>query len=96
MATSNINLYGVGGVEEGSAPPLPPPARRPRSRDLRLGGTIRCGGGSQAGAVRVVAAAGRNKATLPPIPPTQRPSGPCSLQRPPCGRSASTTVSLGT
>ena len=45
---SNIALWGIGSVAEGSALPPPPPAGRPQSLNLRLGGAV-CGAGPPAG-----------------------------------------------
>ena len=68
MARGNINLWGVGGVAEVSTPP--PPQQAGPGGATYASATRSAARGSRPGAVRVVAAAGRTKATLPPIQPT--------------------------
>ena len=67
-ARSNITLWGIGGVAEGSAPP--PPQQAGPGRSTYASATRSAARGSRPGAVRVVAAAARTSAALPPVQPT--------------------------
>ena len=68
FAKGNINLWGVGGVEEGSAP-RPPKQDRPGGVTY-TSATRSAARGSRPGAVRLVADAARTKAAPLPIQPT--------------------------
>ena len=67
-ALTNLNLWGVRGIAEGSAPPAPQQAVPGRS--TYASATRSAARGSRPGAVRVVAAAGRTKAAQLPVQPT--------------------------
>ena len=95
MAQGNINLWRVGGVQEGSATLPPPRAGGCWWRALRLHDKIRLRGGP-----------GRARCGCwgPLAPPRQRsrrynprnrPHGPCSLRLLRCSRTASTKLSPG-
>ena len=77
-ARSNIALWGIGGVAEGSAP-QPPPAGRPRSRHLRLADAVRsawlpAGRGAGGGGYRP-----RHSASPPGAAHGSGPMGPAPL-----------------
>ena len=67
-ARSNIALWGIGGVAEGSAPP--PPQQAGPGRSTYASATRSAARGSRPGAVRAVAAAALPSAALPPVQPT--------------------------
>ena len=66
IVKGNINLWGVRGVEEGSAPVRPTPQASPSG--VTWASAIRYAG-VPPGAVQVVAAASLSKAVPPPIQP---------------------------